>query len=115
MRLKNKKNDQKFQISTILDQPYLNATKVSPQIKYEKVLYSIYILFLQEQKFCLFHNLEKNEAQNKKHDRNLSISAILDQPYLNTTNVNFLISLNFKGKLFGKCARSQMFVHTGNK
>ena len=61
---KNKKNDQKFQISTILDQPYLNTTKVSPQIKYEKVLYSIYILFLQEQKFGLFHHLEKNEAQN---------------------------------------------------
>ena len=90
MRLKIKKNDEKFQISTILDrQPYLNTTKVSPQIKYEKVLYSIYILFLQEQKFGLFHHSEKNEAQNKKNDRNLPISAILDQPYLNnTTKVN---------------------------
>ena len=34
--------------------------------KYEKILHSIYILFLQEQKFGLFHHLEKNEAQNKK-------------------------------------------------
>ena len=56
--------------------------------KYEKILHSIYILFLQEQKFGLFHHLEKNEAQTKKNDRNLPISAILDQPYLNTTKVN---------------------------
>ena len=28
---------------------------------------------------------------------------------------NFLVSLNFKGKLFRNCVRSQMFVHTGNK
>ena len=64
---KNKKNDQKFEISAILDQPYLNITKGSPQMKYEKFLYSIYILFLQEQKiWVVFHHLEKNETQNKK-------------------------------------------------
>ena len=63
---KNSKNDQKFKISAILDQPYFNSTKVNPQMKYEKFLYSIYMLLLQEQKFGLFHHLEKNEAQNKK-------------------------------------------------
>ena len=35
-------------------------------MKYEKFLYSIYILFLPEQKFGFFNHLEKNEAQNKK-------------------------------------------------
>ena len=63
---KTPKNDQKFKISAILDQPYLNTTKVSPQMKYEKFLYIIYVLFLQEQKFGLFHHLEKSEAQNKE-------------------------------------------------
>ena len=59
MKLKIKKNDRNLPISAILDQPYLNTTKVSPQMKYEMFLYSIYILFLQEQKFGLFHHLEK--------------------------------------------------------
>ena len=66
----------------------MNTTKVSPQMKYEKFLCSIYILFLPEQKFGLFHHFETNEAQNKKNDRILPISAMLDQPYLNTTKVN---------------------------
>ena len=40
------------------------------------------------QSFGLSYHSEKDEAENQKNDWNLQVSAVLDQPYLNTTKVN---------------------------
>ena len=60
----NSKKDRNLPISAMLDLSYLNTTKVSLQVKYENLLYSICILVLQMQNFGMVDHSEKNEAQN---------------------------------------------------
>ena len=44
MKLKIKKNDRNLPISAILDQPYLNTTKVNPKLENRKLRSVIIIL-----------------------------------------------------------------------
>ena len=64
----NSKKDRNLPISAMLDLPYLNTTKVSLQVKYEHLLYSICILVFQMQNFGMLDHSEKNGAQNSKND-----------------------------------------------
>ena len=64
----NSKKDRNLPISDMLDLPYLNTTKVSLQVKYGRLLYSICILVLQMQNFGMLDHSEKNGAQNSKND-----------------------------------------------
>ena len=82
----NSKNDRNLPISAIFDMPYFNTTKVSHQVNFENILYSVSFLLLHMQNLGMLYHSGKMKLEMQRRP-NLPILAILDLPYLDTTIV----------------------------